>query len=56
MYASTDLFRNMILRSGKSKLKTAFSAISPVIAVLLLIVCTALISYRGVSDMILIEL
>ncbi|MBR6386591.1 MAG: MBOAT family protein [Ruminococcus sp.] len=56
MYASTDLFRNMILRSGKSKLKTAFSVISPVIAVLLLIVCTALISYRGVSDMIPIKL
>ncbi len=56
MYASTDLFRNMILRSGKSKLKTAFSAISPVIAAFLLIVCTALISYSGFSDMILLKL
>ena len=56
MYASTDLFRNMILRSGKSRLKTAFSVISPVIAAFLLIICTALISYSGFSDMILIKL
>ena len=56
MYASTDLFRNMIMRSGRSALKTAVTVITPVTVLGLLIVCTALISYGGTSEMLLIRL
>ena len=56
MYASTDLFRNMIMRSGRSALKTAVTVVTPVAVLGLLIVCTALISYGGISEMLLIKL
>ena len=56
MYASTDLFKNMMMRSGKNKVRTAVSVISPVMVLSLLIVCTALISYSGSSEMILVRL
>lgn len=56
MYASTSLFRNMILRSGKAKIRNIIAVASPLIAVATLIICTALISYSGSSDMLLIEL
>jgi alginate O-acetyltransferase complex protein AlgI len=56
MYASTDLFRNMLLRSGKERVRRAVTIASPVIVLALLIVCTALISYSGTSGMILMEL
>lgn len=55
MYASTDLFRNMI-RSRKNKIKTIASAVSPAVILVLLAVCTALISYSGSSGMILLRL
>ncbi|MBR1591923.1 MAG: hypothetical protein IJ666_02795 [Ruminococcus sp.] len=55
-YASTDLFGNMMLRSGKSRIRTAFSFISPIVAVLMLMICTALMSYSGNSDIMLIKL
>jgi alginate O-acetyltransferase complex protein AlgI len=56
MYASTNLFRNMMLRSGKGKIRTAIAIASPFIAAAVLIICTALISYSGSSDMLLINL
>ncbi|MBQ9898052.1 MAG: MBOAT family protein [Ruminococcus sp.] len=56
MYASTDLFRNMMIRSGKNKLQTAFSAVTPVTVLLLFTVCTALIAHSGTSAPLLIEL
>lgn len=56
IYASTDLFRNMIMRSGKTKLNTAITAVSPIIVLLLFIVCTAFISFSGSSEMILMKL
>lgn len=56
MYASTDLFRNMLLRSGKNRARTAVTAVTPVMILVLLIVCTAMISYSGSSEMILIKL
>ena len=56
MYASTDLFRNMMLRSGKKKLKMAVNIASPIMAAVLLIICTALISYSGSSEMLLLRL
>ena len=56
MYASTDLFRNMMIRSGKKKLKIAVNIASPITTALLLVVCTALISYSGSSEMLLLRL
>ena len=56
MYASTDLFRNMLMRSGKNRIRTAATIVSPFVVVGLLIVCTALISYGGSSEMLLIKL
>ena len=56
MYAATDLFRNMMMRSGKSKVRIAVAAASPLIAVAVLLLCTSLISYSGSSDMLLIRL
>ncbi|SEH62611.1 alginate O-acetyltransferase complex protein AlgI [Ruminococcus flavefaciens] len=56
MYASTSLFRNMMIRSGKAKIRSIIAVASPLIAVATLIICTALISYSGSSDMLLIYL
>ncbi len=56
MYASTDLFRNMLMRSGRNRLREAVTAASPVIMIVILAVCTALIAYSGHSDMILMRL
>lgn len=56
MYFSTSLFRNMLMRSGKTKLRIVMGIFSPVITVVLLAVCTALISYNGSSGMILMKL
>ena len=56
MYASTDLFRNMLLRSRRALLRKIFSALTPVVMVALLAVCTALISSSGSSDMLLLRL
>lgn len=56
MYACTDLFRNMLMRSGKTKVKTVISAVSPVIVFVLLVISTVLISYNGTSGMLLMKL
>ncbi len=56
MYAATDLFRNMMLRTGRKKVKAFVNAVTPLIVVLALAVCTALMSYDGSSDMILLKL
>ena len=56
MYASTDLFRNMIMRSGRNCLRRIVTVITPVTVLGLLIVCTALMSYEGSSEMLLIRL
>ncbi len=56
MYASTDLFRNMLVRPRKQLLRRVFSALTPAVMVLLLAVCTALISSSGSSDMLLLRL
>lgn len=56
MYASTDLFRNMLVRPRKQFLRRVFSALTPAVMVLLLAVCTALISSSGSSDMLLLRL
>lgn len=56
MYASTDLFRNMIVRSRRGKMYTAVSVLSPVVVLVLLAVSTALIAYSGASAQMLIRL
>ncbi len=49
VYASTDLFRNMLLRSRKNKVNSVLSAATPAIVIVLLLVCTAFIAYGGAS-------
>ena len=56
MYASTDLFRNMMLRSEITRIRTTLRAISPVSMVIVLIICTALIAYTGSSGMLIMQL
>ena len=56
MYASTDLFRNILIRSGRSRIKAVINAAAPAVGLLVLIICTALIAYSGSSDMILLRL
>ncbi|WP_028520670.1 hypothetical protein [Ruminococcus flavefaciens] len=56
MYASTDLFRNLMTRSERNRVRTAIMAVSPVLILAVLIVCTALMSYSGSSDMLLMKL
>jgi alginate O-acetyltransferase complex protein AlgI len=56
MYASTDLFRNMMTRTGRNKLKITLNIVSPLVVTFLLIICTALISYSGSSEIMLLKL
>lgn len=55
-YAATDLFRNLIERSKKRVINITVGILSPVCMVLLLAVCTAVISYSGSSEMLLLKL
>lgn len=55
-YGATDLFRNLIIKSKKIKLRKAMEIISPVCWLALLIICTALISYSGTSEMLLLKM
>ena len=50
VYAATDLFRNMLLRSGKHRVITLLSAAAPAIVTVMLLVCTACIAYSGISE------
>lgn len=56
MYASTDLFRNMLMRSGRTRLRRVFSLVSPAIVLTFTVLCTILLSYSGSSGMILLKL
>lgn len=47
IYASTDLFRNLILRSKKRTVKNIADAVSPIVMTAILAICTALISSSG---------
>ncbi len=55
-YCATGLFRNMVMRSGKNYIKYAIEIISPVVTLLMLVICTALISYTGSSELYIIRL
>lgn len=56
MYASADLFRNMLLRTGKTRIKSIIYAAAPIVLTLLLAVCTALLTYTGSTGNMLIRL
>lgn len=50
IYVSTDLFRNLVERTGKNKMRKVVEFTSPIIIPALLAICTALISYNGASE------
>lgn len=50
IYVSTDLFRNLVERAGKTKMKKIAEFTSPIVIPALLAICTALISYSGASE------
>ncbi|MBQ6181395.1 MAG: hypothetical protein IJK31_06880 [Ruminococcus sp.] len=56
MYASTDLFRNMLIRSGKTRFRTVIAASAPLIVLAFAVLCTILLSYSGSSGMIIMKL
>jgi alginate O-acetyltransferase complex protein AlgI len=43
-------------RTGRNKVKAAVMAVSPVLVLAILMLCTAVISYSGSSDMLLMKL
>lgn len=56
MYSSTDLFKNTVARLEKTRFRIIVSVLWQVSVVFLFVVCTALISYTGSSEMNLIKL
>jgi alginate O-acetyltransferase complex protein AlgI len=56
MYGATDLFRNMMMRTKRKKVKMIVNIVTPAVVIITLAVCTALMSYSGSSDMILLKL
>lgn len=56
VYAATSLFRNLMTRSGGTWIRNAVMIISPVIVLILMIICTIMLSYSGSSEMILLQL
>lgn len=56
LYVSTDFFRNMVVRTGIKAVRNAYIMLTPIFSLILLIVCTAFISYSGVSDALMLEL
>ena len=55
-YSAASFFRNIMVRTRMKKLKTIITAISPVIVLSMMILCTILISYRGSSDALLLRM
>lgn len=56
MYASTNLFRNLMLRSGRIRVRNIVTVMSPLAVLSVMILCTILISYRGSSEIILLQM
>lgn len=56
IYASTSMFRGLMLRSGKTKIHSALNIISPIILMALMVICSIMISYSGSSDAIILKL
>ena len=51
LYGATDIFRNIVERSGKKWIKVLSNIVTPITTLILLILCTAEISYTGASEM-----
>ncbi|MDE5569822.1 MAG: hypothetical protein K2I82_04115 [Ruminococcus sp.] len=56
IYTSTDLLRNMTARISRTRFRFITAVFSPIVTIILFAVCTALISYTGSSENILIQL
>lgn len=56
VYASTDLFRNMMMRTGGAVIRKVITAATPFIVTAVLLICTVFMSYSGSSEMILMQL
>lgn len=56
IYASTDLFRNMMIRINGTKFRWITAVLTPAVTVFLLIICMSLMAYTGSSGMILVKL
>lgn len=56
IYAASDLFRNMMSRTGKKKVRNVITAASTLVVLAALIICTALLSYSGSSEMLIMKL
>ncbi|WP_296728519.1 hypothetical protein [Ruminococcus sp.] len=56
IYAASDLFRNLMIRTGKKKVKNVITAASTLVVLAALIFCTALMSYNGSSEMLIMKL
>ncbi|MBQ8348730.1 MAG: hypothetical protein IJY19_03670 [Ruminococcus sp.] len=56
VYAATSLFRNLMIRSGRTWIRNAVVIVSPAIVMAFMIICTIMISYSGSSEMILLRL
>ncbi|MDE5764269.1 MAG: hypothetical protein K2I00_04800 [Ruminococcus sp.] len=54
VYASTDLFKNMVVRVENSRFRWAVYVFSPAVSLLLLMICTAMMSYSGSSGILLL--
>ena len=55
-FAATDLFRKLLLFISRKKHTKAVFAVTPVVTVALLILCTAFLADRGSSEMLLLKL
>ncbi|MBQ8960828.1 MAG: hypothetical protein IJ071_06370 [Ruminococcus sp.] len=56
LYASSDLFRNMLSRAEKTKLRGMIYALKPAAVLMLLALCTAFIAHSGSSGEMLLTL
>ena len=56
MYFSTNLFKNLLIRSDRTRLKSIILLLSPVLTVVSFIICTIFISYSGSSEIFLLKI
>lgn len=56
IYTAASFFRNIIVRSRMKKVQNIITALSPVIVISVMILCTVLISYRGSSEILLLKM
>ena len=56
MYFSTNLFKNLLIRSDRTRPKSIILLLSPVLTVVSFIICTIFISYSGSSEIFLLKI